>query len=275
VNVSTVFATSTFKEPSMNKSPSLAIALHTLPSPMNRGMRGTARALLLTLVASSIALGGCANMSETQRGTATGAGAGAVGGALLGVIAGDSGRAAGRGAVVGSALGAIGGYVWSKRMEDQRAKLAAATQGTGVSVSQTADNRLKLDIPSDISFDVGRSVIKSNFQPVLDQFATTLRDNSNTEVRIVGHTDSTGSDAVNNPLSVDRAASARDYLVSRGVSAQRVQIEGRGSREPISSNETDAGRARNRRVEIFVGERESVAQAPQAPQAPAQPIGTR
>ena len=97
---------------------------------------------------------------------------------------------------------------------------------------------------------------------MLDQFAQGLRDNAGTTVRIIGHTDSTGSDAINNPLSVDRAQSTRDYLVDRGVAANRIAIDGRGSREPIADNTSDAGRARNRRVEIFVGEQQAA--APQA-----------
>jgi outer membrane protein OmpA-like peptidoglycan-associated protein len=75
------------------------------------------------------------------------------------------------------------------------------------------------------------------------------------EVRIVGHTDNTGSDAINNPLSVNRAQSARDYLVGRGVSSSRISIDGRGSREPIADNATEAGRARNRRIDIYLAER--------------------
>ena len=130
-----------------------------------------------------------------------------------------------------------------------------ATRGTGIAVSQTADNQLMLNIPSDISFAVGRSDIQPNFAPVLDQFAASLRNNPNTDVRIVGHTDSTGSDAVNNPLSMDRAASTRSYLAGRGVDSRRIMIEGMGERYPIASNDTNDGRARNRRVEIFVGER--------------------
>ncbi len=91
---------------------------------------------------------------------------------------------------------------------------------------------------------------------MLDQFATGLRNNPNADVRIIGHTDSTGSDAINNPLSVERAASTRDYLiVARRATARASSIEGRGSREPIADNSTDDGRAQNRRVEIFVGER--------------------
>jgi outer membrane protein OmpA-like peptidoglycan-associated protein len=139
-------------------------------------------------------------------------------------------------------------------MEAQKQAMEQATKGTGVQVSQTGDNRLKLDIPSDISFDTNRSDIKPDFRPILDRFATTLNENPATTVTIVGHTDSTGGDSVNQPLSVDRAAHTRDYLASRGVAPTRVVVEGRGAREPIASNDDNAGRARNRRVEIFVAE---------------------
>jgi outer membrane protein OmpA-like peptidoglycan-associated protein len=191
-------------------------------------------------------------MTDTQRRTATGAGVGALAGA---VISSATGGHAGTGAVVGAGVGALGTYIWSQNMERQKREMEQATQGTGIGVTQTANNQLKLDIPSDISFDTGRSEIKGNFAPVLDRFATGLRDNPNTDVHIVGHTDSTGSDAINNPLSVDRATSTRNYLTARGVSASRIEIEGRGSYQPIASNNTEEGRARNRRVEIFVGER--------------------
>ena len=86
-------------------------------------------------------------------------------------------------------------------------------------------------------------------------FAAGLRNNPNTDVRIVGHTDNTGSDAINNPLSMDRAASTRSYLTGRGVDGRRIAIDGMGERYPIATNESADGRARNRRVEIFVGER--------------------
>ena len=129
-----------------------------------------------------------------------------------------------------------------------------ATQGTGIAVSQTADNQLKLDIPSDLSFDSGQYHIKPGLHAVLDRFATTLNQNPVTTLRIVGHTDNVGSDATNNPLSVNRAAATRDYLVSRGVASKRISIDGRGEQEPIADNATAAGRAKNRRVEIFVAE---------------------
>jgi outer membrane protein OmpA-like peptidoglycan-associated protein len=211
------------------------------------------RAFTAAVIAAAITLTGCANMTETQQDTAKGAAIGAAAGALLGVATGGSKRA-GTGAVIGAGAGALGGYIWSQKMQEQKAAMEKATAGTGVGVTQTADNRLKLDIPADISFDVGRSAVKSNLAGVLNQFANTLNANPVTSVAIVGHTDSTGSDAVNNPLSLDRANSARDYLIARGVAVARFSTEGRGSREPVADNSTAEGRAKNRRVEIFVAE---------------------
>ncbi len=166
-------------------------------------------------------LAGCAGMTETRRATAIGAGVGASTGALIGAVAGR-GTGAAIGAAAGAGVGAIAGNVWSRRMEEQKREMEQATSGTGVGVARTADNRLKLEIPSDISFDTGRAEIKPDFRPVLDSFATSVISNPGTQVTIVGHTDSSGSDAVNNPLSFNRAASARDYLVSRGVSQNRT-----------------------------------------------------
>ena len=211
------------------------------------------RKYLITGVAAVVILAtGCAEMSDTQRRTATGAGVGALAGAVL---SSATGGRAGTGAVVGAGVGALGTYIWSNNMEQQKREMEQATQGTGVSVVQTSDNQLKLDIPSDISFDTGRSDIKGNFAPILERFAEGLRNNPNAEVRIIGHTDSTGSDAVNNPLSIARAESTRNFLTMRGISGARIQVEGRGSHQPIADNATADGRARNRRVEIFVGER--------------------
>jgi outer membrane protein OmpA-like peptidoglycan-associated protein len=207
---------------------------------------------LLALFSCATLLSGCANMNDTQQTAAKGAGMGAIAGAVLGSRGGSGGTA--RGALIGGALGAGGGYLWSKRMQDQKAEMERATAGTGVAVSQTADNRLKMDIPSDISFATGRSDISANLSPILNRFANTLQQNQVTRITIVGHTDSTGNDAINQPLSLDRANSARDYLVARGVARLRIMTDGRGANEPIASNTSEAGRSSNRRVEIFVAE---------------------
>jgi outer membrane protein OmpA-like peptidoglycan-associated protein len=209
--------------------------------------RITNKTTAIALAAAVLLMTGCENMSERQQGTAKGAAIGAVAGGVLGSATG--GRA-GTGAVVGGALGAIAGNLWSKRMEDKRAAMEKATQGTGIDVARTANNELKVNVPSDFSFDVGRAAIKPQMRPVLDQFAQGLEPAM--RVTIVGHTDSTGSDAINNPLSVDRAESVRDYLVGRGVAATRMLVNGHGAREPVADNNTDAGRAQNRRVEILL-----------------------
>ena len=207
--------------------------------------------ILVCTVASLAILSGCANMSDTQRTTATGAGVGALGGAAVGAIAGGH---AGKGAVIGAGVGALGSYIWSQHMEKQKREMEQATAGTGVVVTQTPDNQLKLDIPSDISFQTNRADIQSNFAPILDRFAEGLRNNQNAQVRVIGHTDSTGNDGINDPLSLARAESTRNYLTARGISGSRIQVQGMGSRQPIATNDTSEGRARNRRVEIFVGE---------------------
>ena len=215
--------------------------------------------IIVTLSAISLSmagLSGCANMNETQRDTGMGAAIGAVAGGLIGAATagGNKGKSAATGAAIGAALGAGGGYLWSQNMQKQRAEMEQATAGTGIGISQTTDNQLKVDIPADVSFDVGRYAIKPNMRPVLDRLASTLNQHPVTTVTIIGHTDSTGSDAVNDPLSVNRAASTRDYLVQRGVSAQRIAVDGRGSRQPVADNSTASGRAMNRRVEIFIAE---------------------
>ena len=190
-------------------------------------------------------------MSQRERGTAVGAGAGAAGGAAIGAVTGGS---AGTGALIGGAVGAIAGNLWSKRQEDRRVAMEQATRGTNVQVSRTTDNQLMLNVPSDVSFDTGSAAIKPELRTVLDSFARSLTDDRASRLTVVGHTDSTGSDATNNRLSVDRAQSVRDYLAARGVSPTRIETTGRGEVQPIADNSTDAGRARNRRVEIFVRE---------------------
>lgn len=208
-----------------------------------------------TVAILALALAACADLSPTQTGTATGAGIGAGLGGLIGAVTGDGGgKRTATGAAIGAALGGVTGYFWSDRMQKQKAQMEAATQGTGVQVSQTTDNRLKLEIPSDISFDTGRADIKSNFRSVLDQFAKTLTENPSTAINIIGHTDNTGTDVTNDKLSMQRAESTRNYLSARGVNSARISVAGHGEREPIAANDTAANRAKNRRVEIFVAE---------------------
>jgi outer membrane protein OmpA-like peptidoglycan-associated protein len=209
----------------------------------------TSLTAVCSVAAALVLTTACADMSERQQGTAKGAGIGAIAGAVLSSATGGN---AGTGAVIGGALGAVGGNLWSKKMEDRRTAMEQATKGTGVEVTRTADNKLKINVPSDVSFGVNSAAIKPELRSVLDPFASSLQNDANARIEIIGHTDSTGSDSLNNPLSEDRAHSVRDYLAARGVAASRIQTAGRGEREPLADNTTEAGRARNRRVEIFL-----------------------
>ena len=204
-----------------------------------------ARTSLAAALAAAVLVSGCA-MTETQRDVAIGAGVGAV----VGGLAGD-----GKGAAIGAGVGAVGGYAWSRYMENKRQQMVQATAGTGVQVMQTADNQLQLNIPNDISFATNSSAIQQRLRPILNQFADGMSQQPGLEIFIVGHADSTGTDAINDPLSLARANSVRDYLVQRGVSYNTIRTEGRGSHQPIASNSTAQGRAQNRRVEIFLAER--------------------
>jgi outer membrane protein OmpA-like peptidoglycan-associated protein len=211
------------------------------------------RKLTVAVGVIALAVAGCAEtggLSDTGKSTLIGAGIGAVAGGLI---------KGGKGAAIGAGVGAVGGYAWSKYMENKKAEMQRATAGTGVTVVQTPDNQLKLEVPNDTSFAVGRSDLNPRLRPILDQFAAGQGSQQNTEVRIVGHTDNTGSDSVNDRLSLDRAESVKDYLVARGVRANTVQVAGHGEREPVADNGSEAGRAKNRRVEIFLGERANVA----------------
>ncbi len=223
----------------------------------------TARPSIGAACLVAAALAGCAGMNETGRNSAIGAGVGALGGAAIGRNA--------TGAAIGAGVGALGGYAWSQYMQQKKASMEQATAGTGIAVTQTPDNQLKVNIPSDVSFDTGSAVIRPNMRPVLDQFAYGVANQPNTEIRVIGHTDNTGTDAINDPLSVQRAQSVRDYLAARGVNPQQVAISGAGDRQPVADNRTAQGRAENRRVEMFLAER-SVAQGPSAYPVNQQPV---
>lgn len=214
-------------------------------------VRSSFRVSTCALAAVAVFTTGCADLSPRQQGTAVGAGVGAGSGAAIGAIVGGG---AGTGALIGGALGAVAGNIWSKRMEDRRNTLERATRGTSIGVERTADNRLKVNIPDDVSFDVGSANLKPQMRTVLDPLASSLQGDPTTTLTVIGFTDSTGTAAINNPLSIDRAQSVRGYLVEHGVSSNRIDAVGRGDSQPVATNATAAGRAQNRRVEIYLRE---------------------
>lgn len=205
----------------------------------------------LGLVAALLPLSACVTDPETGNRTISKAAIGGLGGALGGYLLGDlvGGRRDRTEKIVGAGIGAVAGAGVGYYMDEQERKLRAQTAGTGVNVIRDGDN-LVLDMPSEVTFAVDSANIDSGFRNTLDQVATTLTQYEKTYVDVLGHTDSTGSDAYNQSLSERRASSVSSYLSSRGVQSARLATRGYGESQPKASNLDEQGRAANRRVEI-------------------------
>ncbi len=183
--------------------------------------------------------------SKAAKGVAIGAAAGAV----VGLISGDDGRERRKRVLIGAGLGAIAGGSVGYYMDVQEAKLRQKLAGTGVSVTRDGDNII-LNMPSNITFAVDSADVSSDFYDVLDSVNIVVNEYDKTLIEVMGHTDSTGSEQHNQQLSKRRASSVTQYFASRGVNPTRLQDYGYGEGYPIASNDTAAGRAQNRRVEI-------------------------
>ena len=190
--------------------------------------------------------------TPTRNNTGTGAIAGALGGALLGYLTNTSNGEQGRkNALIGAGVGALAGAGVGQYMDRQQRALEAELSGTGVGVARQGDV-LVLRMPSDVTFATNQSSIDPRFNAVLDDVAGVLNEYDRSVIDIIGHADSAGSDAYNLDLSRRRASSVAGYLVSRNVLAERLFVDGRGESQPIASNDTPAGKAQNRRVEILI-----------------------
>jgi outer membrane protein OmpA-like peptidoglycan-associated protein len=214
-------------------------------------MMKTKQIISLAVMAAMLPLSGCVTDPETGNKRISKAAIGGVGGALGGYLLGDliGGRRDRTEKILGAGIGAVAGAGVGYYMDEQEKKLRQQTEGTGVNVIRDGDN-LVLDMPSGITFDVDSSAVKPGFQSTLDKVASTLTQYEKTYVDVMGHTDSTGSDAYNQALSERRAASVASYLTSRGVQSARLATKGYGESQPKASNLDEAGRAENRRVEI-------------------------
>jgi outer membrane protein OmpA-like peptidoglycan-associated protein len=180
--------------------------------------------------------------------TAWGSIIGGVGGAALGAaVTGHKDRR--KGMLIGAGVGALSGGAVGYYMDQQETKLRQKLQGSGVSVTRQGDNII-LNMPGNITFQTNSADINSNFYNVLNSVALVVKEYNKTLIDIAGHTDSTGSDAINQPLSERRAASVGNYLTSQGIDSRRVITTGYGKNRPIASNDTAEGRAQNRRVEL-------------------------
>jgi outer membrane protein OmpA-like peptidoglycan-associated protein len=146
----------------------------------------------------------------------------------------------------------IDGFAWSPEMVSLSQTAEDVARGTAVAVSRTTDNRVLVRATGDAAFEPGRSALNENFRRFLDGVAASLAGAPGLTILVLGHTDSVGSEAVNKRISLDRANSAKDYLVGRGVAVERITAEGRGESEPVADNQTSDGRALNRRVELLI-----------------------
>jgi len=181
--------------------------------------------------------------------TKRGAIIGAVAGAVAGLLTGDDATERRQRALVGAGVGGLAGGAIGNYQDRQERALRDRMAGTGVDVVRQGDN-ITLSMPDNITFGFDRSDLQPQFYPVLDNVASTLREYNQTIVEVAGHTDSKGTDSYNQALSERRAASVGNYLMGKGLMRDRFILVGAGETRPVASNDTEEGRARNRRVEI-------------------------
>lgn len=205
---------------------------------------------IIIILAAAFFMEGCTTDPFTgeQKMSKTGWGSiiGAAGGAAVGAAVTKDHR---KGALIGAGVGALSGGAVGYYMDKQEAQLRQKLQGSGVSVTRQGEN-IMLNMPGNITFQTSSSDINANFYNVLNSVVLVLKEYNKTLIDVMGHTDSTGSDAINQPLSERRAASVGQYLISQGIDARRVATEGFGKSRPVASNDTPEGRSQNRRVEL-------------------------
>ncbi|PSJ41242.1 OmpA family lipoprotein [Zobellella endophytica] len=210
-------------------------------------MKKICLAVVTTLALSACTTNPYTGESQTSK-AAVGSGIGALAGAVIGGISsGDSDR--GKGVLIGAASGAALGGGVGYYMDVQEAKLRDQMRGTGVSVSRNGDNII-LNMPSSITFAVDSAELSPSFYNTLGGVAMVLKEYEKTWVNVVGHTDNTGSASHNQGLSERRAGAVGQFLIGQGAAANRFNIRGVGFNQPVASNDSEQGRAQNRRVEI-------------------------
>lgn len=215
---------------------------------------------LCVFLSAALMLGisGCGSMTNTAKGGLLGGGGGAAIGAGIGALIGK-GKGAAIGAAIGAVAGTTAGVLIGKKM-DKQAKELAQIQGAQVDTitDQNHLKAIKVTFDGGILFATGKSALSQSAKNSLTQFATSLQNNPQTNVQIYGHTDNTGSLAVNQRLSKERANSVLTYLMNSGVASSRMVSDGFDYQYPVASNDTEAGRAQNRRVEIYISANEQM-----------------
>ena len=208
-------------------------------------------------LSAALVLTGC-GLSNTAKGTGIGAGAGALIGAGVGRVLGNTAIGAAIGGVVGGTAGALIG----KKMDKQKKELEEQVKNAKIE-SVNDGQAIRVTFDSGILFATNSSTLTTTSQTSLRNFAANLKMNDQTDLLIIGHTDNTGSDRINDPLSLNRASSVRSFLAGQGVSSNRMRVEGKGSREPVADNSTAAGRKENRRVEVYILPNKAMVEAAQ------------
>lgn len=201
--------------------------------------------ICLTVATVSMLISGCSSFTKTEKGAAIGAGGGGLIGALVGHAAGNTAV----GTLVGAAVGGTAGALIGHKMDKQAAEIKQTVPGA--TVTREGEGIL-VKFDSGILFDIDKTDVKPAAQTSLQKLAASLRNNPQTNIMIIGHTDSTGTAAHNMDLSVRRAGAVKQFLVNQGVDNSRLGTQGKGETEPIAPNSTAAGRAQNRRVEIVI-----------------------
>ena len=214
----------------------------------------------LVAVAILFSFSGCGSLTDTQKGTLFGTGGGAALGAGIGALIGK-GKGAAIGGAVGAIAGGVAGTLIGKHMQKKKEEMAAI-QGAQVSTVTDVNGytALKVAFDSDILFATGKYDLNAASKNSLSMFATQLINDPNTDVQIYGHTDNTGSLATNQKLSLNRANAVRNYLNTCGVPVSRMTTQGLDYQYPVADNSTAAGRAQNRRVEVYISANEQMIQ---------------
>lgn len=217
-----------------------------------------------SIVMCALAVVSCGTLTNTAGGALIGGGSGAAIGAAAGALIGKDGKSAAIGTAIGTIVGAGVGTIIGQKM-DKKAEELAALEGAQVDIVEDANglNAIKVTFDSGILFATNSSALSTASKAALKDFAVKMADMPETDITIYGHTDNTGSDAVNEKLSNQRANSVATYLQNCGIAKTRITSEGKSYSMPVASNETAEGRAQNRRVEVYISANQNMIQQAQ------------
>ena len=202
-------------------------------------------ALAALLVVGSVGMSACASLNKKEEGAIIGATTGA---AVGGVIGNQTGSTA-RGAIIGAVVGGTAGAIIGHQMDQQAKELSQNIKGATV---ERVGEGIEVTFASGLLFAFDSDSIQAAAGTNLRELASSLQKYPDSQLLIVGHTDNVGDDSYNQALSQRRSNSAATYLATQGVARTRLAATGKGESEPVATNDTDAGRQKNRRVEVAI-----------------------